>query len=171
VKKLLILSLLYIYSFAHPHTFIELHPTFKKDGENIIMNIKWHFDEMTSSMFMMDFDSNGDGKFDKQEKEIIYQDGFSHLDEFSYYTFIKIKNSKLSTKITNFDVDFKNNKIVYSFDVLLDKNSFNSAKFDFYDQELYMAFILKDEFISNNTDRNLKITKIEDANYFGFSLN
>jgi ABC-type uncharacterized transport system substrate-binding protein len=164
---------MYIYSFAHPHTFIELYPTLlDKDKNNITLNIQWHFDEMTSSMFMMDFDTNGDFSFDEEEKKIVYQDGFSHLNEFNYYTYLLLNKKNINISIKDFDVLFKNNKVVYNFNIDIPKDTFNNKDFhlEFYDQDLYMAFILKDNFISNQTKRNLKISKIENSDYFGYTL-
>jgi ABC-type uncharacterized transport system substrate-binding protein len=50
--------------FAHPHIFIDLYLDFSKQN---VVNVKWAFDDMTSSMFMVDFDQDGDGKFNKKE--------------------------------------------------------------------------------------------------------
>ena len=68
IRKIIMVSILNIYLLAHPHTFIEVYPTIKVKGNKITnFHLKWKMDEMTSSMLVMEFDQNGDGKIDKKE--------------------------------------------------------------------------------------------------------
>ena len=93
--KLFLLLLIFITScFAHPHTFIDVYPNIEttKDGYIKKVTIKWIMDEMTSSMLIMEFDANGDGKIDKEESNYAYENYFLSLKDYNFYSIIRVKN-------------------------------------------------------------------------------
>ncbi len=169
--KYIYLILLYTISlWGHPHTFIEIYPTIKvKDNKITKIHFKWKFDEMTSSMLLMEFDANGNGKIDKNENIYIYLNYFIRLGDYNFYTDIKI-NDKIHnfTKPKNFKATIENFKICYSFDI---KENYNikNLKIDFGDEDFFIAPILKKEF-TKITGATAKITELDNDFYFGYRL-
>lgn len=162
---------LYInFLFAHPHTFIEVYSTIEvKNNITSKIHFKWKLDEMTSSMLIMEFDQNSDGKIDKKENFFIYSSYFVSLSDYNFYTDIKIKNKiQIFPKPKNFRATIENNKICYSFDIDKEYN-INDLKFDFGDEDFYVAMILKKEFVKI-LGASVKITELDNDFYFGYRL-
>ena len=169
--KYIYLILLYTASlWGHPHTFIEIYPTIKVENNQITnIHFKWKLDEMTSSMLIMEFDTNNNGKIDKKENIFIYLNYFTALSDYNFYTDIKI-NDKIQKfpKPKNFKATIENFKICYSFDISL-KTSINNLKIDFGDEDFFIAPILKKEFL-NIIGATPKITELDNDFYFGYRL-
>ncbi|MEA1955704.1 MAG: DUF1007 family protein [Campylobacterota bacterium] len=168
MNKFLLFLLITTSLFSHPHTFIDIYPTIKKDKPNTI-NFKWKLDEMTSSMLMMDLDQNMDGKFDANEIKFIEDEYFSMFIPYSYYTYIFIngKKQKLSTP-KNFNATIENHQICYAFDIKLPAKLEN-IYFEFGDTDFYNALILKDKFI-NTPNIKTKIIGVDNDFYYGYRL-
>ncbi len=156
--------------FAHPHTFIEIYPTIDVNNDKISnIHFKWKLDEMTSSMLIMEFDVNGNGKIDKKENMFIYLDYFVSLSDYNFYTDIKI-NDKIQKfpKPKNFKATIENFKICYSFDIEKDYY-IKDLKIDFGDEDFFVAPILKKEF-TKIIGATPKITELDNDFYFGYRL-
>jgi ABC-type uncharacterized transport system substrate-binding protein len=140
---LLSINLLY----AHPHVFIEVHPTIEvKNNKTTKIHFKWKIDEMTSSMLIMQLDTNGNGKIDKNENSVAYSSYFSSLKEQNFYTIMKLKNRVINFKPTNFKATIENHKVCYAFDI---KGNYNikDLKFYFRDETFFVAMILQNKFM------------------------
>jgi ABC-type uncharacterized transport system substrate-binding protein len=170
MRHFYILILAAIISFAHPHTYIDVYPTIHTKNQKITtIDFAWKIDEMTSSMLIMDFDQDCDGKINKQENNFIYNNYFKDLKEYSFYTDIKIKNKTISfPKIESFKTTIENMRIVYSFSIKINTN-IKDVKFDMYDEDFFIAMILKDEFIDCK-DIKYKINELDNDFYFGYEL-
>ncbi len=156
--------------FAHPHTFIEIYPTIEvKNNQTTKIHFKWKLDEMTSSMLIMEFDQDGDGKLNKKENFFIYGNYFIALRDYNFYTDIKIKG-KIQTfpKPKNFKATIENNKICYSFDIEENYN-IKDLKFDFGDEDFFVAMMLKDKFVKVNGAK-AKVSELDNDFYFGYRL-
>ena len=169
MKLLLTLFLLQFTLYAHPHTFMDVYPTIKVDkGETSSIHFKWVFDEMTSSMLIMDIDRNGNGKIDAKENLFIYTNYFQTLEDYGFYTYVRV-NSKLVElpKPKNFKATIENHRVCYSFDI---EANYEIAKttFSFGDEELYVACMLKKEFL-NVVGAKVKITELKDE-FFGYKM-
>ena len=88
MKKLIFIFIFFTnILFAHPHTFIDIYPTIKiKDNKITYLRFRWEIDEMTSSMLIMEFDQDGDGKIGKKENFFIYSSYFVSLQDYNFYT-------------------------------------------------------------------------------------
>ena len=141
------LLFLHTYVLAHPHTFIEVEPNIKIKDEKIEkFHLKWTLDEMTSMMLIMELDTNGDGKFDKNENKFIYENYFSSLEKENFYMFINSNKQNIDIHPKNFKASIDNNKLVYSF--IIDKKiNLDNLKIDFFDEKLFVGMILKNDYI------------------------
>lgn len=97
--------------YAHPHLFIDMDATLNISNNTLTsIDYIWTFDEMFSSTIFMDYDSNKDKKFSKQEANKVYNEAFSNLSNFNYFTYInKVKFSS----IKNFSVSKTSGKFQY----------------------------------------------------------
>ena len=107
--------------FAHPHIFIDIYPTINIQNTRVnSISLQWKFDQMTSSLLIMDYDKNKDGKFNKKETAKIKKSAMKIFKKSNYC--LKImkneKNIKIQ-KLDNFVVTIDEmGRIVYSFDLI-----------------------------------------------------
>jgi len=161
MKSIVFFGLLSIVAWGHPHTFIDVYPTVLEKS----IKIKWVFDEMSSNMLIMDFDLNHDGKINKKESDLIEKETFSYLKEFDYYTYIYSGKDKMKNiNLISFKAASNGVKLEYKFELSAPKNI---SKIEFYDSELYSAFVLKDDNL--NTDK-YKIYEIDNDYFFGYGI-
>lgn len=172
ILKKVIIYLIVLTSLlkAHPHTFIDVYPTLHVEGSSIIKtHIKWKIDDMTSAMLIMEVDSDGDGKINKQENDFVYENYFMSLSKSNFYMGIVV-NDKVMTlpNPKNFQATIEDNRICYSFDI--DKKyNIKETKFEFYDEEFMVAMMLKKEFVKAK-DRKVKITGEDKDFYYMYRL-
>ncbi len=124
---------------------------------------------MTSSMLIMEFDTNGDGTIDNAENSYVYNNYFKALEDYNFYTDITIKNKVIKLpEPKNFRATIENYKVCYSFDI--DQNYLiKELKIDFGDEDFFIAPILKSKFLNIN-GANPKITELDNDFYFGYRL-
>ena len=170
MKSLYLLVLFTLTLFAHPHTFIDVYPTMVvKDGKADNIRITWKIDEMTSSMLIMDVDTNGDGKIDSKESKYIEENYFNIFADYNFYTYLIIKGKKveLPTPI-NFVATIENHRVCYSFDLKYNYVVKNMA-FEFGDTDMYTAMVLKDEF-TNIAGAKAVVSGVDNDFYYGYRL-
>ncbi|MEA3229167.1 MAG: DUF1007 family protein [Campylobacterota bacterium] len=170
MKKYLILSLFTLSLFAHPHTFIDVYPTINiKDGKAQTIHFKWKIDEMTSSMLIMDVDSDGDGKINSKENRFIRDTYFTVFTEYNYYTHIKIDGKTIPFPQTkNFKASIENHRVCYSFDI---EGDFDMKRtiIEVGDSDFYVAMVLKQEFLSIK-GMNAQATGVDNEFYYGYKV-
>lgn len=89
---------------GHPHLFIEPAVTVTQvpDGR-VGFNIVWTWDPGWSYSIISNCDRNGDGMFNADETEFIFENFFTDLKTFDYFITIWINGQKVdSNKIENF---------------------------------------------------------------------
>ncbi|MEA2049186.1 MAG: DUF1007 family protein [Campylobacterota bacterium] len=167
---LLFLLLYAIELFAHPHTFIEVYPTIEvKNEKTTKIHFQWLIDEMTSSMLIMEFDENGNGRIDNDENNYVYDTYFLPLKDYNFYTDIQVdKKTQFFPEPKNFQSSIKNNRICYSFDIDINY-SIKNTKFDFGDEDFFVAMVLKDEFV-NVKGSDFIVSDMDNDFYFGYRL-
>jgi len=165
MKLIIIAILLFSYLFAHPHTFIDVYPTLiQKNGYVKQVDIKWLLDEMTSSMLIMEFDQNGNGKIDKKENSYIKDNYFMSLKDYSFYTYIKDRY-----KVGGFHAAIKKNRIEYSFALIpLKKTKVKGFYIDFYDEDFFVSMILKEKFVTQKIPHIVK--DIDGDWFYGYKI-
>jgi ABC-type uncharacterized transport system substrate-binding protein len=169
MKTILVWMVFITSVFAHPHTFIEVFPTIKTDKNQITqIEYKWVFDDMTSSMLLMEYDTNGNGKIDENENDFIYKNYFLPLDEYGFYTTVTSKGKSYKLKnIKNFQTQIIDNKIVYKFTV--DNNlHLQNTQIEFGDKDFFVAMVVKKEFVKSEV--KYKVSDMDNDFYFGYKL-
>ena len=170
MKKIILFFLLTFPLFAHPHTFIDIYPTINfTDGSTKKINFIWKIDEMTSTMLIMDVDTDGNGKISSRENRFIRDNYFTVFEDFDYYTHIKKNGKKISfPKVKNFQATIENHRVCYSFDIEGDFKVTNTI-IEFGDSDFYVAMVLKDKFIKVN-GANATATGVDNDFYYGYKL-
>lgn len=170
MKYFFLFILLALSLYAHPHTFIDVYTQIDaKNSNTSIIHFKWQIDEMTSSMLILDVDTNNDGELDIKESNFIEENYFNIFKDYNYYTYIKVKEKNIPFKnILNFKASIENHKVCYSFDIIGDF-PLKDTIIEFGDSDFYVAMVVKKEFL------NLKgiiatITDVDNDFYYGYRL-
>ena len=148
MKKLLLLLLLPIYIFAHPHVFIKTELNFIVKKEKVSkFNVSWNFDDMSSEMFMMDYDKNRNKKLDKKEIQKFKKTWFDKLSKKEYFTHLKVDGKKIDIfkHMENFTLDYKKNFFIVKFTIDFKKiKQKKSLSLTFWEEAYYNSFSIDD---------------------------
>ncbi len=169
MKVLFIVFLFIATLYAHPHTFVEVYPTLEvKNSKLSTIKFKWVLDEMTSTILIMELDSNANGKIDTKENNYIEQEYFSIFKDYSYYTYIMVDGKAIKFQPQEFKATIENNRICYSFEI---NGNYDIKKtvLEFGDSDFYIAMILKKEFVDIN-GADAKVTGVDNDFYYGYRL-
>jgi ABC-type uncharacterized transport system substrate-binding protein len=116
---LILLNISFIY--AHPHLFIESNPSFVfKENKFYCVQMEWIWDELFSDAILMDCDKNKDLEFDQEELKLVYKDYFINIQDFDFFSILKINGEKNEYDVTGFTatIDQKNKKVSYYFNLI-----------------------------------------------------
>ncbi|GIL01525.1 MAG: ABC transporter substrate-binding protein [Alphaproteobacteria bacterium] len=77
---------------AHPHVFVEANLEILRNAQGAVTELRhvWRFDELFSSMVLLDYDENGDGKLDSDELDAVSQTVTQSLSEYNFYTEVRL---------------------------------------------------------------------------------
>ena len=140
----LILVLTAAPAWSHPHVFLYSSVDVVFDEKGLAgFRIGWLFDEMFSSMIFLDFDKNGNQRFEPSEIEAIREGAFSNLRNFDYFTHIKINGEPFKVKfVADFSASINKGQLVYRFFVpchVQALETFKEVKLSIYDQSFYSS--------------------------------
>lgn len=129
---------------AHPHVFIDNSVNFVFDDKGLAgIRLEWVFDDMFGSGFIMDYDTNADGKLSPEEVALIKHDAFDHLRDYHYFTRIFIGPDEFKVKyIKDFDARIEDGRLIYAFTIPCHVSALSSPKklsVMVYDDEYYTA--------------------------------
>lgn len=156
-----------IILFAHPHVFIEAHVSVEEDKTWIV----WSFDEMSSSLLMSDYDKNKNNVLEENEIAFLKKDHFDALAPYSYFVHLadsKSDEEKPFTRVEDFTATFEDHKLVYLFSIPTPK--LKTYELRFYDGEMYVAMILKPEFITCKAPVQCRVEGYDADFYYGYKL-
>ncbi len=138
---------------AHPHVFADARMEIVGDGHDHLAEIRniWSMDELFSSSVIPDFDTNANGKLDKDELKAVGEQIRSSIAEWSFYTAVSIGARDIAMQppgILNATYDAKAGRLDLSFvmkpetpvDLTRDK-----VTFAVYDKSYFVAFDFPDE--------------------------
>lgn len=125
--------------------FIDTQLEIRLDGNRLDgLEITWYFDPMFSASIAGDFDENGNGILSEREIDLIYENAFSNLADFDYFTYVSTENTTLSPcTVEEFTAFMDGQTLVYRFfapfDIPIPDGSFSVAIYDhsFYCDILY----------------------------------
>lgn len=104
---------------AHPHCYILNTVKFIFDEEGLSsIRLDWEFDDFFASQILGDCDFNGDGVLSDPEKDCIKSNYFDALEEYSYFTFIKVNGRPLKIEMINdFTVSAMEGSLLYQYSI------------------------------------------------------
>lgn len=163
--------------WSHPHVFIDSAVDIVFDENGLSgFGIQWQFDEMFSSMIILDYDKNGNRQFESSEIALVQKEAFANLRKFDYFTHIKINGNPFKVQfVTDFSAQIKKDKLIYRFFVpchVQAIETIKTVKLAIYDQTYYSSVFLIDNPVSYknrssfDVDHTIKKNK-DDAFYFG----
>jgi ABC-type uncharacterized transport system substrate-binding protein len=102
---------------SHPHVFIVTRYTLVFDREGLAgIRVNWQFDEYFSAMISGDYDSDHNGMIDPEENQQIEKEAFKNLEDYGFFTFIKIDEKPFEIKIVrDFLASLQEDKLIYEF--------------------------------------------------------
>lgn len=151
--------------FSHPHVFIDTFVSITSDK----IAISWVFDEMSSGIIMMDYDTNKDEKLDEKEIAIMEKEHFKTLESYSYFTHLFDGKDEYDLKITNnFHASFENHKLTYFFTI--PKPKAKKYELRFYDPEMFVALFVKDSFVTCQAPIKCKANGYDADFYYAYRV-
>lgn len=114
MKKVIILALLSLNAFAHPHVFIDASSkVVVANSKEVQIEIEWLFDGLTSESLLMEFDMNGNGKIDKKEQARAKANFKNNISQYDYMTELYLGDKKKKSKFTHSKSSFSTRPIVF----------------------------------------------------------
>ncbi|WP_185961267.1 DUF1007 family protein [Telmatospirillum sp. J64-1] len=136
-------------ALAHPHVFIDTVTTLHfTDGKISALGMQWRFDPMFSSALLGDFDTDGNGRIEGEELEVLKEEAFRGLDELDYFTDLRVDGERVTFKeVEDFRVSVAEGVLAYEFTLhplrLLDPWN-SQVSVSIYDESYYID-IMPDE--------------------------
>lgn len=130
---------------AHPHVWVTVETTVVyEDGRITGLRHRWEFDDFYTSLATQGLDTNGDGKFSREELQELADVNVESLKEFTYFTLAKLGDTVVKSKAPqDYYLEHKDGILSLYFTlpfeqpVLADAENFNFAVFD---ESFYIAF-------------------------------
>ena len=175
MKRFILILCLPLLSFAHPHMYVDVDITLSLKNKQIqTANIAWTFDDMNSQILLMDYDKNGDTKFDKKETLFFKSEVFDKLGEYEYYTHILIDDKKIpiDKRNSHFHLTFEKNRFIVHYTVsLVDIEQKKSVVFGFWDKDFFSSFDIASKDVHfQGGELPIMIDEVEDDIYMGVVL-
>ncbi len=139
-----------VRGLTHPHLFVdyELFFVFNDKGLDGIRE-RWTFDEMFSTMVREEYDRDRNQLFDSQENLEIEENAFLNLENFDYFTFIRIDGREFAVKMTrDFEADIHEGRVRYTFFVpcpVAATEHFKNLQVSIFDKSYYTALQMEDD--------------------------
>ena len=146
--QVLILSSSALTLWSHPHVFLYSSVKVVFDEKGLAgVQVDWVFDEMFSSMIILDFDKNGNGRFEPSEIVSVKKGAFENLRQFDYFMHIKIDGRPFKVKyVKDFSAEITDGKMAYRFFVpchVPAQESSKEIKLSIYDSTFYSSVFLR----------------------------
>ncbi len=137
-------------ALCHPHIFIDAELLFVFDDRGLAgVKERWVFDEMFSQSLLVDFDSDNDGKLNKDDVSRLRDIFYENTKEYNYFNIITIDGRKFPIeRLNNFTVSIEDNRIVYEFfvscPVRVEPNKKKRVKVLLFDETIYTHLLIED---------------------------
>lgn len=148
MKKLIVLLFFACGLSAHPHVFVDAKLQIFTDAAGVEkIAVTWVMDDMTSQLFLMDFDTNRNGKLEPKEAAALARESFDHLIDYRYFLrfYVDGRELPLKVKAQNFVPSIENHRLVYRFELprKIPLAPGQKMRIKVADEEGYMAMTLK----------------------------
>ena len=154
-----------LFLHAHPHVFIDTKVEVKADS----IRITWIFDEMSSSIIVSDYDKNKDKKLDAEEIAVMEKEHFKTLANYSYFLHLFDGNKEYSLKKTSdFSASYNGKQLTYTYSI--PKPPMKKYAMHFYDPEMYVALIIKKEFLSCQAPIQCRVEGYDADYYYAYKV-
>lgn len=132
---------------AHPHVWVTSAATLKFEGGKLArMGMRWQFDQFFSQVLTGDFDKNSDGTFDADETKAMFDQVFTSLKDFGFFTHVRVGDSDAPfDRAENFSTAIDKGDLVYVFDLVFDQPvdpAAGKVQFAVYDPTIYVDIVL-----------------------------
>jgi len=142
----LALLLLPVGAGAHPHLFVKpAIGVVAAEGE-LLLQVRWEWDELWSSEILFDCDLDQDGVLDEAETQQVFKYYFSNIEEYAYFMKVRVDGEVAPVEVRGFQVEVLEERIVrYEFQVPLGctaEQGVAGLQLDvlFNDDSIYTAF-------------------------------
>lgn len=136
---------------AHPHvwTSVQAELVFSEDGKLEAIRHRWTFDQFYSAMAVQGLDTDGDGKYSREELDPLAEVNVNSLQEFDYFTFVTDKGENIPLNgPVDYWVTYEDGIVVLNFTLPL-KQPFaagaDEVKVEVYDPTFFVAFSFADK--------------------------
>ena len=135
-------------AYAHPHVWVDAITTFVFDDSRRVVEIRhlWRFDEFFGSFVREEFDQDRNGRFDGGEIARVRADGFQALEEFGYFTTVRVDGVVMPIEeVTSFAARLDDGILIYEFSLALPEPVDPAARdlvVGVYDPSYYVEVLL-----------------------------
>jgi ABC-type uncharacterized transport system substrate-binding protein len=137
---------------AHPHVWVTVETEVQVGPAKEITGFrhKWTFDEFYTAFAVQGLDTDGDGKYTREELAPLADVNMESLKEFGYFTFAKLKDEVLPMQDpADYWLEYKDALLTLHFTLPLETPvaAGDVPKFSFavYDPVFYVAFAFADK--------------------------
>ncbi|UZP66811.1 DUF1007 family protein [Desulfovibrio mangrovi] len=132
---------------AHPHVFVDATVDFVFGEDGLAgLNVRWTFDAMASTQYLMDLDVNGDGKLTAEEWATQRDDIAVFLAEERFFTHVAVNGQPVFIPaIRDFVATFENGQLEYSFHAPLSVPNGADVLVAVFDPSYYTDFQVSEE--------------------------
>ena len=139
-----------VRGLTHPHLFVDYELFFVFNDKGLAgLRERWTFDEMFSTMVREEYDRDRNQLFDYQENLEIEKNAFLNLENFDYFTFIRIDGQGFAVKMTrDFKADINEERVRYTFFVpcpVTAAEKFKTLQVSIFDKSYYTALQMTDD--------------------------
>jgi ABC-type uncharacterized transport system substrate-binding protein len=149
VRVLTLLALMGVSSqaFAHPHVWVSTRAQVVLVGGYLDkVQVTWSFDELFTSLVLMDNDANSDGQLSSAEVANVRRTYFDNLKGYDYFAHLSLGKRSLPVTVTEFNATITAaGNAVYTFVIPVGQrlDTKTAFSFAFYDESFYTDMVFE----------------------------